>query len=108
ETEDNVQVNLGVATDVSFTVRPIAVQETVTVTGQIDPVFSSSRTGAATSVTRMDIAELPTISGKISDITRLTPQATGNSFAGQDNRLNNQTVDGSYFNNPFGLGDGQP
>jgi hypothetical protein len=108
ETQDDVQVNLGVASDLNFTVRPIAVQETVTVSGQIDPVFSSSRTGAATSVTRMDIADLPTISGRISDITRMTPQATGNSFAGQDNRQNNMTIDGSYFNNPFGLGDGQP
>ena len=35
------------------------------------------------------------------DITRLTPQASGNSFAGQDNRLNNITVDGSSLNNAF-------
>ena len=51
---------------------------------------------------------LPTVSGRINDITRLTPQYGGSgSFAGQDNRMNNITVDGSYFNNSFGLG-GQP
>ena len=67
-------------------------------------MFSSSRTGAATAVTREDLATLPTISGRINDITRLTPQYGGSgTFAGQDNRLNNITVDGSYFNNSFGL-----
>ena len=51
---------------------------------------------------------LPTVSGRINDMTRLTPQYGGSgTFAGQDNRMNNITVDGSYFNNSFGLG-GQP
>jgi len=104
ETQDDVTVNLGVASDLTFAVRPITVQEQVTVTAQVDPVFSSSRTGAATTISRVDLAALPTISGRIGDITRLTPQASGTSFAGQDNRLNNITVDGSYFNNAFGLG----
>jgi outer membrane receptor protein involved in Fe transport len=102
-TQENLQVNLGVATDVPFTVRAIAVTETVTVTALSDTVFSSARTGAATSVSRTEIATLPTVSGRINDITRLTPQASGMSFGGQDNRLNNITVDGSYFNNSFGL-----
>ncbi len=57
---------------------------------------------------REDLAVLPTVSGRINDITRLTPQAgNGGTFAGQDNRMNNMTVDGSYFNNSFGLA-GQP
>jgi hypothetical protein len=103
ETQENITVNLGVATDLQFSVKTIAVTETVTVTAQSDTVFSSARTGAATSVSRTELATLPTISGRINDITRLTPQATGMSFGGQDNRLNNITVDGSYFNNSFGL-----
>jgi hypothetical protein len=107
QTKTDVVINLGVATDVNFTVTPIALQESITVTAVVDPVFSSTRTGAATAIDRIEIATLPTISGRISDVTRLTPQASGNSFAGQDNRLNNITVDGSYFNNSFGIG-GQP
>jgi hypothetical protein len=105
QTVTDLTVNLGVSTDVPVQVKAIAVQENVTVTATAsDAVFSSQRTGAATAVTRMDIASLPTISGRISDVTRLTPQANGTSFAGQDNRLNNITVDGSFFNNSFGLG----
>jgi hypothetical protein len=102
-TQENIEVNLGVATDVNFSVTSIAVTETVTVTATSDTVFSSARTGAATSVSRTEIATLPTVSGRINDLTRLTPQASGMSFGGQDNRLNNITVDGSYFNNSFGL-----
>ena len=102
-TQEDVMVNLGVATDLHFIVRSIAVEETITVTGQSDTIFASSRTGAATSVSRFELATVPTISGRLNDLTRLTPQAAGMSFAGQDNRLNNITVDGSSFNNSFGL-----
>ncbi|MEQ1759609.1 MAG: carboxypeptidase regulatory-like domain-containing protein [Vicinamibacterales bacterium] len=108
-TVTDLQVNLGVGTDVNVQVRPIAIQETVTVVATAaDAVFSASRTGASTSVTRADLAELPTVSGRISDLTRLTPQAGSNSsFGGQDGRMNNMTVDGAFFNSSFGLGEGQ-
>jgi hypothetical protein len=105
ETQDNVNVILGVATDLVFNVKEIAVTETVTVTAQSDAVFASNRTGAATAVTRQELAMLPTISNRLESFVRLTPAMGGNmSFAGQDNRMNNITVDGSYFNNSFGLG----
>ena len=91
-----------------FNVKQIAVTETVTVTAESDTVFSSARTGAATAVNRETLATLPTVRGLISDFTRLTPQTSGaNSFGGQDNRMNNMTVNGAAFNNSFGLG-GQP
>src|SRR5690606_9420009 len=68
--------------------------------------FSSTRTGAATIVSQQAISTLPTIDRSINDLTRLTPQVRGQNFAGADSRLNNITIDGSYFNNSFGLGSG--
>ncbi len=103
ETKGNISLSLGVTQDLDFTLKLANIAETITVVGQSDPVFSSTRTGAATAVSRDDLATLPTISGRIADITRLTPQASGSNFAGQDSRMNNITVDGSYFNNSFGL-----
>lgn len=108
EARDNLTVSLGTATDVTFSLKLAGVAETVTVVGQVDPVFSSTHTGAATAVLREELSMLPTVSGRINDMSRLSPEYTGSgTFAGQDNRMNNITVDGSYFNNSFGLA-GQP
>jgi hypothetical protein len=103
-----VEVTLGQATDLEFALKVAGVTEQVTVVGNRDSTFSSQRTGAATSVTRSELALLPTVSGRINDMARLTPQYSGTgSFGGADNRMNNITIDGSYFNNSFGLA-GQP
>src|SRR5262245_22810468 len=103
--QNNLTLSLGVTQNLEFTLKVASISETITVVGTSDPVFSSSHTGAATAVMRDDLANLPTITGRITDITRLTPQYGGSgTFAGQDNRANNMTVDGSYFNNSFGLG----
>ncbi len=104
ETKNDVTVSLGVSTDLDFRLKLATIAEEVTVIGRSDPIFSSQHTGAATAVTREDLATLPTISGRLNDISRLTPQFGGSgSFVGQDSRMNNITVDGSYFNNSFGL-----
>jgi hypothetical protein len=107
QSRDDISVSLGVSSDLVFKMSAVATQlSQVTITSE-GGELSSTRTGAATAVRREQLEQLPTISRRLSDFTRLTPQASGNSFAGQDNRLNNITVDGSYFNNSFGLG-GQP
>ncbi len=104
QTMTDVVLSLGVGADLVLTLRNVAAAEEVTVVGTTDPVFASNRTGAATTLSRETLASLPTISGTLSSMTRLTPQSGGGmSFAGQDNRMNNITVDGSYFNNSFGL-----
>ncbi|TVR14495.1 MAG: TonB-dependent receptor, partial [Balneolaceae bacterium] len=77
------------------------------VTALEDRVFNQERTGASTSVTSDRIINVPTINRSINDLTRLTPQSSGTSFAGRDNRFNNYTVDGNAYNNNFGLGTAQ-
>ncbi len=68
--------------------------------------FNTSKTGASTNVGYTDINSLPTINRSITDFTRITPQSNGESFAGQDSRYNNITLDGCNFNNNFGNSDG--
>ena len=106
ETSD-ITLNLGVIKNLNVELNEATLGiDEVLVVGEKNPVFSSERTGASTSISNQNLNRLPTISRSINDFTRLTPQASGNSFAGQDGRLNNITVDGSYFNNSFGLGSG--
>lgn len=61
------------------------------------------KTGVSTNISNREIQTMPGLSRDISDYTRLTPQAAGNAFAGQDSRLNNLKVDGANLNNNFGL-----
>ena len=108
ETKDDLTLTLGEAQDLDFALKLATVTETVEVKGESNTVFSTTRTGASTAVLPAELAVLPTISGRINDIARVSPQYTGSgTFMGQDNRMNNLTVDGSYFNNSFGLA-GQP
>ncbi|HJS42376.1 MAG TPA: carboxypeptidase regulatory-like domain-containing protein [Gemmatimonadales bacterium] len=109
---NDVNVGLGTTSDLRFRLAPASVElEAITVEATADNIFSSERTGAATTITKEQLQKLPTISRRVEDLLRLTPQYSpmsfGFSFAGQDNRLNNTTIDGSYFNNSFGLA-GQP
>ncbi len=104
QVQENITLTLGVAQDLNFGLKVATVEETITISAVSDPILSSERTGAATSVSRETLAALPSISQRLQDIVRLTPQYGGTmSFAGQDSRMNNITVDGAYFNNSFGL-----
>jgi hypothetical protein len=64
---------------------------------------SSDKGGMSTVINSRVITTIPTISRSITDFTRATPQANGNSFGGRDARYNNITLDGANLNNNFGL-----
>lgn len=71
--------------------------------------FAAEKTGASTNINKSQIANLPTVSRSITDITRLSPYGgNGMSFGGVDGRTANFTVDGANFNNNFGLSPSLP
>ena len=99
----NVQLTLGKTFEFEMVLQADNELEEVILTSTGDNVFGNNRTGAETSVGREAISTLPTISRSASDFTRLEPSATGNSFGGRNDQFNNFSLDGSIFNNPFGL-----
>lgn len=110
EKEENIYLNLGQNFRIEFTLKSQAVTVgEVVVTAEQDAVLNSNRTGAATYVEVEQIQALPTIKRSVRDLTRLDPRSDGNySFGGKNWLFNNISLDGSYFNNPFGLDDPAP
>jgi Carboxypeptidase regulatory-like domain len=104
--QEGVYANLGTTASVNMVIASDeAVMQEVVVTANKNDVFSSNRTGAASTVNSAQLAALPTIGARsINDFTKYNTQGDGRSFNGQDSRLNNITIDGSVFNNGFGLG----
>ncbi len=64
---------------------------------------AKEKTGPVTSVGNRELQLLPTISRSAKDFYRLEPTASGNSFAGRNDQYNNFSLNGTIFNNPFGL-----
>jgi hypothetical protein len=109
-TQDSVFLSLGQTNRVDLALKPQAVQlEEIAVTGEEDKVLNPDRTGAATFIGPQQVEILPSIKRSTRDLTRLDPRSDGNfAFAGRNWLYNNVSLDGSYFNNPFGLDDPAP
>ena len=81
----------------------------LTTTARKGALISKDRKGTSTNLNNQLISSMPTLSRSITDLVRFTPQLSGGnqgfgtSFGGADNRAINFTLDGSIFNNSFGL-----
>ena len=103
-TATGIQLVLGKTYEsrVTLTDNAQALDEVV-VRGNRDGQINKDRTGAATNISSTAIRTLPTVSRSQEDFTRLTPQSSGLSFGGRNTLYNNFSLDGSIFNNSFGL-----
>lgn len=107
-TTNNIMIRLGAAYihDVVLSEENVSLDEVVISAKRTK--FSAEKTGATTNISNEQMSTMPTINRSISDIARISPYANGMSIAGGDGRSTNFTVDGSNFNNNFGLSSSLP
>jgi hypothetical protein len=105
-THKNIFLNLGVTADVNTKLMVTTTElGEIIVTANKNDLFSSDRTGAATTFNRDALTSIPSLNRTINDVTRYNVYSNGRgSFSGQDSRFSSFTIDGSVFNNGFGLG----
>jgi Carboxypeptidase regulatory-like domain len=116
EKKEDLQLSLGQVLRLNFTMGEAILLSGLSIEATKNDILNSQRTGAATNIGEDALSALPTFSRSLNDFTRLTPQSrpssvattagSGTSFAGADSRFNNLTIDGSIFNNSFGLASG--
>ena len=100
----NISLILGKTTNVNATLAEEGTTlDEIVISSSKGKIFNNDRTGAQTSITSQQLKTLPTISRSQSDFTRLEPTASNGSFGGRNDQFNNFSLDGSIFNNPFGL-----
>lgn len=109
KTTEITDINVGLGNNLTVNIKideeQNALQEVV-VSTKSKGNFNKGRTGASQQFSNREIAAVPVLGARsINAITKYNANAgAGGTFGGQDSRLNNFTIDGSVFNNGFGLG----
>ncbi len=105
--KEDVYLNLGQTVTLNFKMTTSAVKlSEITVVGGRNAIISSSRTGAFQNVSAQQMEQVPTISRTFQNFAKLSPMFSGTNMqaAGRNNRYNNIQIDGTQYNDLFGLG----
>ncbi|MDE6278041.1 MAG: TonB-dependent receptor [Muribaculaceae bacterium] len=100
---DDINLELGENTQLDIYLEDKTTELSEVVVRGKGSKFIQAKTGATTNISGAMINAMPTVNRSISDIAKLSPYSNGMSFAGADGRSTNFTIDGSNFNNNFGL-----
>lgn len=110
QTYNDIYLQLGETTilNTNLAKSNTTLEQVVVTSTSRNNILNANRTGASTNIGRAQIQTLPSISRSLNDLTRVTPQANGANVGGGNYRQNFITVDGSDFNNSFGIGTNLP
>jgi Carboxypeptidase regulatory-like domain len=105
-TEINAPLGNNITINIVVDEESNVLSEVVVVSTKSKGTFNKGRTGASQQFSNRELVAVPVTGARsINAITKYNANAGSNgTFGGQDSRLNNFTIDGSVFNNGFGLG----
>ena len=107
--QDGISVNLGADANVDFQLELQTVDESITVSVDVNPIINPLRTGASANLYRETMETLPSVGRGINDFARLNPYFQtdagrgGLVVVGKNYRYNSIQIDGAVTNDLFGL-----
>jgi hypothetical protein len=104
----DIQLRLGQKYELNITLSVGVELDVVEVNARTGSLISEDKSGASTNIGMEAIETMPTITRSIQDFSRMTPQSSGTSFAGQDQKAINFTVDGAILTDAFGISGSLP
>jgi len=107
QVKENVYLELAQNLMINFKLPESSVTlSELTVTAEKSAIMSQARTGSAQNVSEKSMQEIPTTSRDFQSFSKLSPLFSGSNLgaAGRSSKYNNIQIDGTQYNDLFGLG----